>query len=229
MQKKTLSIFVDESGILAEPELQSRFYILTLVCHDQSLPVAAAEEVLVHDLANFGIVNLCFHAGPVIHANDQFEFLSWDMRRRIFSRMMGFIRRVEFGYRCFVVDKKYASTTEQIIARLSGEMSSFFDSQREHLSEFERVKVYYDCGQKPITNLLHRVFAEQKMIDVDFAQAVEPRRYRLFQVADLACMLKLLETKLANGIPFSKSEMRFFGGPRDFKRNVLKKIKRKEI
>ena len=40
-------------------------------------------------------------------------------------------------------------------------------------------------------------------------------------------MLKLLETKLANGMPFSKSEMRFFGGPRDFKRNVLKKIKRK--
>ncbi len=27
----------------------------------------------------------------------------------------------------------------------------------------------------------------------------------------------------------TQSEMRFFGGPRDFKRNVLKKIKRKEI
>ena len=37
-------------------------------------------------------------------------------------------------------------------------------------------------------------------------------------------MLKLLETKLELGIPFSKSEMRFFGGHRDFKRNILKKL-----
>jgi len=27
----------------------------------------------------------------------------------------------------------------------------------------------------------------------------------------------------------TQSEMRFFGGPRDFKRNILKKIKTKEL
>lgn len=30
-------------------------------------------------------------------------------------------------------------------------------------------------------------------------------------------------------IPFTKSEMRFFGGPRNFKRNYLRYIKAKEI
>lgn len=229
MKKHTLSIFVDESGILTESDERSRFYILTLVCHDQAVSIEDAEKALVHDLASFGIVNLCFHAGPVIHANDQFEFMSWDLRRRIFTRMMGFVRRIKFGYRCIVIDKKYANTTEQIVSRLFSELSSFFDAQRGRLSKFDQVKVYYDCGQKAITNLLHDFFAAQRLVDVDFAQAVEPRSYRLFQVADLACTLTLLETKIAAGVPFSKSETRFFGGPRLFKRNILKYIRRKQI
>ena len=220
---------MDESGILTESDERSRFYILTLVCHDQSVSIEAAEKALVHDLASFGIVNLCFHAGPVIHANDQFEFLSWDLRRRIFTRMMGFVRRIKFGYRCLVIDKKYANTKEQMVSRLYDELTSFFDAQRGRLSGFDQVKVYYDCGQKAVTNLLHDFFAAQKMVDVDFAQAVEPKRYRLFQVADLACTLTLLETKLVAGVSFSKSEMRFFGGPRFFKRNILKYLKRKQI
>lgn len=229
MNEKVLSIFVDESGILNEPVDRSRFYLLTLLCHDQSLGISAAAAALDRDLANIGIANLCFHAGPVIHANDQFEFMTWDLRRKIFSRVLGFARRIGFGYHCIAVDKKYTNTIEQIVARLREGMQSFLNSQREAIARFNRVKVYYDCGQKPVTNLLHGFFEEWKSTAVEFAQAVEPRKYRLFQVADLVCTLKLLETRLELGIPFSHSEMRFFGGPRDFKRNILKKIKAKEI
>ena len=50
-----------------------------------------------------------------------------------------------------------------------------------------------------------------------------------FQYPDLVCTLHLIELRLAHGIPMTPSEMRFFGGPRDFKRNVLRKIKAKEI
>ena len=146
---------MDESGIMTESDERSRFYILTLVCHDQSVSIEAAEKALVHDLATFGIVNLCFHAGPVIHANDQFEFLSWDLRRRIFTRMMGFVRRIKFGYRCIVIDKKYANTKEQIVSRLYDELTSFFDAQRVKLSKFDQVKVYYDCGQKATLQAQH--------------------------------------------------------------------------
>lgn len=64
---------------------------------------------------------------------------------------------------------------------------------------------------------------------VAFAQGVDPAKYKLFQVADLICTVKLLELKLRNGELLTESEQRFFGGPRDFKRNVLRKIKAKEI
>lgn len=53
--------------------------------------------------------------------------------------------------------------------------------------------------------------------------------YRLFQLADLVCTLHLIERRLEAGDGMTASEVRFFGGPRDFKRNVLKKIKAKEL
>ena len=108
-------------------------------------------------------------------------------------------------------------------------LQSFIDIHRAALAAVDRVKVYYDCGQSPVTNLLHGTFAEALGKSVEFKQNVRPLQYRLFQIADLVCTLRLIELRLAHGMSMTQSEMRFFGGPRDFKRNVLKKIKRKEI
>ena len=227
--KRVLSIFVDESGILTESAARSRFYVLTLLCHDQTLAIQSLADALDNDMTAIGIANLCFHASPVIHANDQFEFMTWDLRRKIFGRMLGFARRADFRYHCIVVDKRYVNTPEQVVSQLREQIAAFMSTWQKMFVDFDSVKVYYDCGQKPITNLLHEFFAAWDAVPVEFAQAVEPRKYKLFQVADLVCTLKLLETKLDLELPFSKSETRFLGGPRVFKRNILKYIKRKEI
>ena len=94
---------------------------------------------------------------------------------------------------------------------------------------FGRVKVYYDCGQKFITHLLHHGFEELKIPEVEFAQSVKPHRYKLFQVADLICTLRLLEMKLETERRLSPSEYSFFGGVKSFKHNVLRRIKAKEM
>ena len=41
--------------------------------------------------------------------------------------------------------------------------------------------------------------------------------------------MRLIELRLESGQPLNHAETRFFGGLRDFKRNVLKKMKAKEI
>lgn len=43
------------------------------------------------------------------------------------------------------------------------------------------------------------------------------------------CTVRLIEVRLLDGGELTKSENRFFGGQRDFQRNILKRIKRKEI
>ena len=77
--------------------------------------------------------------------------------------------------------------------------------------------------------MLQGTLADSIGESVEFKLGVKPSRYRLFQLADLVCTLHLIELRLAHGIPMTPSEMRFFGGPRDFKRNVLRRIKAKEI
>ncbi len=53
----------------------------------------------------------------------------------------------------------------------------------ENLSSWDRVVIYYDNGQRELTNLVHGVFnAHLTTVEV---RKVVPARYSLFQVTDL--------------------------------------------
>ena len=53
--------------------------------------------------------------------------------------------------------------------------------------------------------------------------------YRLFPLADLVCTLNMISLKLNSGMKMSRSETKFFGGPKAFKHNILRRIKAREI
>ena len=227
--KRTLSVFVDESGILAKDDPTSRFYIVALVLHEQERAIAAEVERLDRELEAVGIANLCFHAGPLIHAHDRFMFMTWDLRRKIFYRMLAFANHIPFRYACLSVDKKYRDSTYAIVKDLEEQLAELIDGHRLDLTRHDTIKVYYDCGQKPLTNLLHDFFRARPHLPVVFAQSVEAERYKLAQVADLICTVRLIERKLESGLPLSRSEEKFFGGVRAFRHNVLRVIRRKAI
>lgn len=229
MDRKTLSIFVDESGILNESNRISRYYVLTFLLHDQDFKVDNLVRQLDRSLDSVGIANLCFHAAPIIRANQQFAYMNWDLRRKIFSRMMSFARKVDFNYRCLFVDKKYCDSVEKILVQLERQMTEFVDVWHDQLVAFQNVKVYYDCGQKQITNFLHGFFEANPSIPVEFAREVDPKRYRLFQLADLVCTVKLLELKLVTEGRLASCEHRFFGGGKKFRHDILREIRRREI
>ena len=169
------------------------------------------------------------HAGPLIRKEKAFAPFRREWRAKVFKLMFDFARRADFKYHCLRVDKRYVDSALAIVARLQSELAVFLLSQNERLQQFDRIKVYYDCGQSPVTNLLHKTFSDDIGCRVEFAQNVKPQSYKLFQVADLICTVSLIEQRLINGERMTDSEYTFFGGPRMFKRNVLKYLKRKEI
>ena len=189
-----LSVFCDEAG---QQDMSAGNYLLTLVLHDQSFDVSEAISSFDRDIASLGIVNLCFHAAPIIRGNGIFEILSEELRRKIFSRMMGFVRKVDFKYHCLCVDKRYCDTEEKMKEKLERQMHECILGVSSVIDGFSRVKVYYDCGQTYITHLLHKGFGELKIPIVEFAQSVKPRHYKLFQVADLICTLRLCTESFA--------------------------------
>ena len=55
MEKKILSVFVDESGKFLYPDAQSRFYIVGMVFHDQSFDASNLIQKLDDDWQRMGL------------------------------------------------------------------------------------------------------------------------------------------------------------------------------
>jgi len=229
MNEKTLSIFVDESGRFQYPDPDSRFYIVSPVLHDQAVDLVPALTGLDLRFRDLHLEKLCFHAGPLIRQEKVFAVMDRSFRYRIFAAMMGFARHVDFKYHCLVVDKKEVTSSEQIVRRLGDKLVEFLSLHRDDLGAFDCVKIYYDCGQSPVTNLLHRTFTGIPGVRIEFAQSVTSERYRLFQIADLVCSVKFIAEKIRSGDGMTLSECKFFGGPKEFQHNVVRYLGAKEI
>ena len=151
----TLSVFVDESGNFRLPDLESRFYIVGMVFHDQSIDMSAEIASLERSDEEIGLQGHCFHAGPLIRREKNYSMLSRQLRGRIFSRMMAFARRVDYKYHCLSVDKKFVDSPAQMLDRLRCGLVDFTAGHRDFIESPGRVKIYYDCGQAPVTRMLH--------------------------------------------------------------------------
>jgi hypothetical protein len=226
-----LSVFVDESGNFGDPDDIARYCIITLVFHKQNSDITQFVDELNRANYDLGLdpESFQFHMGPLIRQEDEYAAMSRPMRGKILDRMMTFIRKADFQYHCLSVDTKFINTSQQIFEQLKAQLTDFIRLNHSEINALGKIKIYYDAGQKPVSKLLEEVFAENVLCLLEFAQGARQESYKLLQVADLICTTYLIELRLSDGGKMTRSENRFFGGPRDFQRNILKRIKRKEI
>lgn len=222
---KELSIFIDESGDFGEYDYHSPYYIITMVFHDQQEDIQPAVSKLNRELSHLNLNNICIHTGPIIRKEEIYVHMSVDKRRRIFNKMVAFIRQTEIRYKCFYIEKKHISDVVEATGRLSKQISQFIREHYEDFLSFDDVKIYYDNGQVEVSKILSSVFSA--LLPNPIFRKVMPSDYKLFQVADLLCTLELVRLKLENNM-FSKSEKIFFENVRDLKKNYLKPLSKKE-
>lgn len=222
---KELSIFIDESGDFGEYDHHSPFYIITMVFHDQNENIQPAILKLNHELSFLGLNDLCIHTGPIIRKEEIYAHMTIEERRRIFNKMVAFIRQINIRYKCFYIEKKHFSDVVEATGRLSRQISVFIRNHYDEFCSFDDVKIYYDNGQVEISKMLASVF--NALLPNSIFRKVMPKDYKLFQVADLLCSMKLISLKLERNL-FSKSEKIFFGNIRDLKKNYIKPLRKKE-
>lgn len=222
---KELSIFIDESGDFGEYSYHSPYYIITMVFHNQSSSIDSALAQLDKELDYLNLPNHCIHTGPIIRKEENYSLLKIDERRRIFNKMVAFIRQVDIRYKCFYIEKKHIADVVEATGKLSKLISAFIHDHYNEFLDFDDVKIYYDNGQIEVSKILSSVF-NALLPEVDFRKAV-PSHYKLFQVADLFCTMCLIKLKLDTK-QLSKSEIAFFGNERDLKKNYLKPLAKKE-
>lgn len=156
---KELSIFIDESGDFGEYDYHSPYYIITMVFHDQQEDIQPAVSKLNRELSHLNLNNICIHTGPIIRKEEIYVHMSVDKRRRIFNKMVAFIRQTEIRYKCFYIEKKHISDVVEATGRLSKQISQFIREHYEDFLSFDDVKIYYDNGQVEVSKILSSVFS----------------------------------------------------------------------
>ena len=215
-----LSIFVDESGDFGTYEPHAPFYLFTLVFHNQNNSIEDQISHLEQGLLDIGFdVKHCFHAGPIIRREEDYQNLSITERRKCLNRILTFSKNCEISYITFSIEKKHISDSIGLTVSLSKQLSAFIREEYSFFTMFDKIIVYYDNGQVELNKLLASVFAI--MLPQTEFRKVMPADYRLFQVADLFCTLELICLNDEHHI-MSKSEKAFFGSMRDMKKNYLK-------
>ena len=203
-----LSIFVDESGDFGTYEPHAPFYLFTLVFHNQTDSIEDQISHLEHSLSDVGFdAKHCFHAGPIIRREEDYQYLSITERRKCLNRIMTFAKNCEISYITFSAEKKHMSDSLGLTVALSKQLSAFIREEYDFFSGFDRIVVYYDNGQVELNKLLASVFSA--MLPQAEFRKVMPTDYRLFQVADLFCTYELVCLKDDHGIMY-KSENEFF-------------------
>ena len=222
---KELSVFVDESGDFGSYEPHAPFYLFTLVLHDQINSLKEQLQHLEHGLSDVGFdVKHCFHAGPIIRREEDYQNYSITERRKFLNRILTFAKNCDISYVTFSVEKKHMSDSLGLTLALSKQLSAFVREEYAFFTQFDKIIVYYDNGQVELNKLLASVFAVM-LPQVEFRK-VMPTDYRLFQVADLFCTLELICHKEEHRI-MSKSEEVFFGSMRDMHKNYIKPMAKK--
>lgn len=223
---KELSIFVDESGDFGEYDYHAPYYIISMVFHNQEVDISMDLRKLEEEMTYIGWPNHCVHAGPVIRSEHEYKEYSLDERQKILKKMIAFIRKLDLKFKTVYIEKKNIGDSVEVVGKLSKLISIFIRSELDYFLGFDKVKIYYDNGQVEVTRILSSVF-NVLLDNVEFKKVL-PAEYRLFQVADLVCTLKLTELKMEKNA-LSKSEKFFFSNEKTLKKNYLKVIKDKEF
>ncbi len=223
---KELSVFIDESGDWGEYASHSPYYIVTMVLHDQSVDIVNDLKHLDENLKYMNCNNQCIHAGPIIRGEHQYRDYDPEVRRKLLKNMMYFMRHMKININSIYIEKKRNNDSISATGKLAKLLSKFIKEHYDYFNSFEHVKIYYDNGQVELNKILATVF-NTLLDNVEFKR-VQPTDYRLFQVADVACTLKLIELKLNNN-SLSKSEKTYFETDRILKKNYIKPLQNMEL
>lgn len=222
---RDLSIFVDESG---DRGGRARYYLLTLVIHDQSEGIADKISRYEQSLVDSGLPDIPFHSEPLLNGHGPYEGISLQARKKMLHSFNVLTQRLPVSYSTLVYRRSEFEDLAKLTTRMKRDISSLLFDHLEFFQGFDEVKVYYDNGQDIVKRAL------DQSIDFVLSKGVVERRktsmtdYRLEQVADYFCTIELAAVKYAakeDGETYNK----FFGGIGAFKKNWLKQARRKMI
>ena len=216
-------IFIDESGI---QEGASRYYLVTLVVHEQDVDLEPFFFSYERSLRERGLPDIPFHSTPLLRASDDYKNLDAETRNRLLVSFGAFVRRLPIHYVTFSYKSSEFGTRQKLQALIRRDLASFLVDNLEYFQQFDHVKIYYDDGQDAPKDAVHDAFAYALSKEATVYRNSEYRSFRLSQVADYLCALELTDLKY-QAHEETATDTRFFGKASAFRKNYLKQARRK--
>ena len=222
---RELSLFIDESG---SDNLRDRYYLLTLVLHEQDEDVSESIRLYKRSLAEKGLPDIPFHASPLLNGHDDYENMDTADRKRLLSSFRVFFRHMPVRYTCITLKTKEHGDLDGITAAMRKCLVDFLFDELAYFQNFNAVKIYYDDGQKSVAQAIHKAVDYALPKDAVVYRLASSSDYRLSQIADYICTMELTALKYADKASTATDE-KFFGSWEQFKKGILKEVKRKRI
>lgn len=220
---RELSIFADESGDRAG---NAKYYLLTLVLHDQSEDIARQVGAYERSLSQAGLPDIPFHSEPLLNGHDEYKNVEPEDRKRLLSSFSVLAQRLPYRYKTFAYLRREVADPEVLSAKMRRDVSAYLFEYLAFFQQFNQVKIYYDNGQDIVKKALDASVAFALSKQAVISRKSSMQEYRLAQVADYLCTIELAAVKFAakeDGGTYEK----FFGTIGKFKKNWLKQARRK--
>lgn len=218
-----ISLFADESG---ESGTESKYYLLTLVFHEQRDSISRIIDIYEDDIRAKGLPDIPLHASPLMNGNDEYAGMDIQDRKRLLQSFFTMLQHLPVKYHTFAYRKCEFGDSSVLEARIRRDIVNLVFDNLDYLQGFDKVKVYYDDGQYVVTKALHDAVEYALSTNAVMYKDGDPKDYRLAQAADLICALELTALKF-EAKEATRTDDRFFGAFGSFKKNYLKKIRRK--
>lgn len=221
-----LSVFCDESGGMGGT---SKYRLVTLVFHDQAQPISDLIGAYERNLRVKGLEDIPFHAGPLMYGKGPYHDIGLSDRRRMLASFAFFQSKLPIKYRTFTYRRSAFPDEVALMARFKRDLVVFLADNLAYFQSFDQVKIYYDDGQQTIRNALHAALEYEISKQAITYRDASPTSYRLSQVADYLCAIELIGLKF-DAHEINGTDEKFFGlSSVAFKRDYLKKIRKKQL
>ena len=220
-----LSLFIDESG---SDNLKDRYYLLTLVLHEQDEDISEGIRQYERSLADKGLPDIPFHASPLMNGHDGYESMSPADRKRLLSSFRVFFRHVPVRHTCITLRTREYEDLDGVATAMRKGLVDFLFDELEYFQGFDTVKIYYDDEQKSVARAIHKAVDYALAKNAVVYRLASSADYRLSQIADYICTMKLTALKYADKASTATDE-KFFGSWSQFKKGILKEVRAKRV
>ncbi len=219
-----LNIFVDETGNFGFGKDTSEIYGLSFVFHEQQNNINNEINALNERLKKIKY-NGMIHTSELVNKRFEYSNYSLEKRKKIFNYLFQFIIRANIKFKTLMIDKKYCNNERQLKDKLSNEIKSIINNNKDYFNSFSKIVLYYDNGQEPIKDILNDIFSNFK--GYEHKVKFDKTKKRLFQVADMLVYIYKYDYKYKNKLLFSQGE-KYFLNVKEHKK-IIKRICKKEI